>query len=64
MIETSLFVTLFISLLTEFDVTRSFSQQRVIDAGYFVGRGGDRLLPASAHLDAPVEGAQSTGAVR
>jgi len=48
MIDATLFISLFISLLTEFNVAGPFSEHRIIDARYFVCRGRDGLLATSA----------------
>src|SRR6267378_8420380 len=48
MIETALFVSLFISLLTQLHIVCAAGQHRVIDARNFVRCGSDGVLASSA----------------
>src|SRR5215217_5471365 len=58
MIDAALFVPLFISLLTDFNVTCALGQHRIKNARYFVRRGSDGLLATGACFDPTVERAQ------
>ena len=48
MIDAPLFVSLFISSLTEFQVAGAFAEHGVVDASNFVRGGGYRLLATAA----------------
>src|SRR5215212_1609657 len=59
MIDAALFVPLFVSLLTDFNVTCALGQHRIKDARYFVRRGSDGLLATGTCFDPTVERANA-----
>ena len=58
MSEATLSIFLFIGLLTDFNIGRTFGKHGVVDPRELMSSGGNRLLTTMAGFDAPVESTQ------